>query len=296
MDPDDAAAKVLLERSRRLPVSLLLDDSPSEHVFQFVVVNQKATPLKPALLGTIVATSLSRDELKVVAERLRDAGIKLEDSQAVAFLARAEASPFKGVVQTGTYGDTSDMLQWTVLRGLVQIFRELRGGRPYNQARGDYAKAWRTDYLAQSGLVSADSDKDRYAEWSRPDGPWREMFIRFFSFVRDEFGDANEPETFNGWGSTKVSNLFNKISLTILAADYFEYLHTTREPLANWDDFDRSLTEWLSGEKINRSYFNRDWDIESIKKDQVGVKKLWAANWSEYRKLPSIGMPKKFKP
>src|SRR5262249_52265177 len=99
IEPTQAEIDLLEQRSRRLPLSLLMSDNPSEHVFQFVVVNQKATPLQPALLGTIVATSLSREELHHVADRLRNAGIKLEDSQAVSYLARADESPFKGVVQ-----------------------------------------------------------------------------------------------------------------------------------------------------------------------------------------------------
>jgi len=295
VDPDQAEADLLTRYSRRLPLSLLMDERPSEHVFQFVVVNQKATPLGPALLGTIVATSLSKTELHEVAQRLRNAGIKLDDSQAVTYLARAEGSPFQGLVQTGTFGDRPDMLQWTVLRGLVQIFRELRGGRPYNR-KNDYARAWRNDCLPESGLVSEGTDRERYAEWSRPDGPWREVFIRFFAYIRDYFGKVDDPSAFNGWGSTKESNLFNKISLTILATDYFEYLHTKHEVLTDLDDFERTLVEWLQSGKVDEDYFNRDWKILTVKKDQAATKRLWADNWAEYRKVPTGKMPTNFKP
>lgn len=294
-DPKEAEQHVLLNRSRRLPVSLLMDDSPSEHVFQFVVVNQKATPMGKALLGTIVSTSLSRDELREVAERLRRAGIKLEDSQAVAYLTRADNSPFRGLVQTGIEGDRTDLLQWTVLRGLVSIFRELRGGRPYH-AKVDYARAWRLEYFPQCGLVSEGSEKERLAEWSRPDGPWREVFIQFYTRVRDYFGDPVDTDTYNGWGSTAKSNLFNKISLTILATDYFDFLYTQAETLADLDDFSRTLDEWLKPGRVSSSYFNRKWNIDDVKKDQIAVKRLWSQNWHEYRKVPASGLPKKFKP
>ena len=294
-DPKEAEQQVLLGQSRSLPVSLLMDDSPSEHVFQFVVVNQKATPLGKALLGTIVSTSLSRDELHEVAERLRRAGIKLEDSQAVAYLTRADNSPFRGLVQTGIEGDRTDLLQWTVLRGLVSIFRELRGGKPYH-AKVDYAKAWRLENFPDCGLVSEGSEKERLAEWSRPDGPWRDVFIQFYTRVRDYFGDPVETDTYNGWGSTAKSNLFNKISLTILATDYFDFLYTQGESLTDFDDFSRTLDEWLKPGRVSQSYFNRKWNIEDVKKDQIAVKKLWSQNWHEYRKVPISGLPKKFKP
>ena len=44
-EPDHAQNALIASHVRQLPMSLLLDDSPSEHVFQFVVVNQKATPI-----------------------------------------------------------------------------------------------------------------------------------------------------------------------------------------------------------------------------------------------------------
>ncbi|MGW8951528.1 hypothetical protein [Streptomyces sp. NPDC055709] len=294
VDPLHAEQQLIRESSRQLPFSLLMDDSPSEHVFQFVVVNQKAIPMGKALLGTIVSTSLSRDELQSVAQRLRDAGIKLEDSQAVAYLTRAEESPFRGLVQTGMEGDRTDLLQWSVLQSLVSIFRELRGGRPYH-GKQDYARAWKDYYFPQCGLVSQGSDKEREEEWSRPDGPWRDVFIQFYTRIRDYFGDPVDTDTFNGWGSTAKSNLFNKISLTILACDYFDYIYTQGEPIASLEDFSRTLDEWLKSGRVSSSYFNRDWQLGRVKKDQRVVKILWSQNWHEYRKVPTT-LPKKFKP
>ncbi|MEV6576519.1 hypothetical protein, partial [Streptomyces sp. NPDC051577] len=49
-----AKESLLVSRARKLPVSLLMDESPAEHVFQYVLVNQKATPVPRALLGTII--------------------------------------------------------------------------------------------------------------------------------------------------------------------------------------------------------------------------------------------------
>ncbi|MCK8431905.1 hypothetical protein G3I77_02350 [Streptomyces sp. D2-8] len=294
MNPADAERQLILRESRQLPFSLLMDDSPSEHVFQFVVVNQKAIPMGKALLGTIVSTSLSREELEPVAERLQKAGIKLEDSQAVAYLTRAEGSPFRGLVQTGMGGDRTDLLQWSVLQGLVSIFRKLQGGKPYH-AKVDYAREWKKEYFPQCGLVSGESETERLEEWSRPDGPWRDVFIQFYTRIRDYFGDPVDVDTFNGWGSTATSNLFNKISLTILATDYFDYIYTQAEPLENMADFSRTLDEWLKNGRVSSSYFNRNWRLERTKKDQRVVKELWSQNWHEYRKVPTK-LPHSFKP
>ncbi len=281
--PEEAAANVLNGLARALPFSLLMDDSPEEHVFQFVVVNQKATPMGRALLGTIVSTSLAKDELEAVADRLRRAGIPLDDAQAVAYLTRADASPFVSLVQTGVSGDQSSHLQWTVLKGLTTIFRELRGGRLYGQ-NNDYADIWRTRHLDESAMVTDGADpSEKYRLWSAPGGPWRSVFMRFYALVRDRFGDPSDMNASNAWGNTD-SNLFNKISLTILAADYFQFLCDRRLSLNAMEDVDSTVNEWLDG--TNPSYFNRDWGLTSIKKDQTAVRNKWAATWTEYRKNP----------
>jgi hypothetical protein len=287
--PEEATSEVLQRVARALPFSLLLDDSPKEHVFQFVVVNQKATPMGRALLGTIVSTSLAKNELEAVADRLRRAGIPLDDAQAVAYLTRAEASPFVGLVQTGVSGDDSSHLQWTVLKGLTTIFRELRGGRLYGQ-NNDYADIWRRKHLNESALVAEGADaEEKYRLWSSPGGPWRAVFMRFYTLVRDHFGDPNDMNAPNAWGNTD-SNLFNKISLTILAADYFQFLCERQLSLNSVDDVDTTVAEWLEG--TDSRYFSRDWGLTSIKKDQTAVRNKWAATWSEYRKNP-VRLPRK---
>ncbi|MGW9351864.1 hypothetical protein [Nocardiopsis flavescens] len=287
-DPNQAESEFIAQHARRLPVSLLMDPNPSEHVFQFVVVNQKATPMGKALLGTIVSTSLSKDELNPVAQRLKDAGIKLDDSQAIAYLTRADESPFKNCVQTGIMGPTGDRntsLQWSVLKGLVGIFRELSGGKLYDQPT-DWARVWAKHHLGESALVGGfETQEEKMAEWARQDGPWRDIFIRFYSNIRDIFG-SDDPEASNAWGTTR-SNLFNKISLTILAADYFEYLRVQKMTLNSVDDVDSTMASWLEG--VNNAYFNRNWKVE--KKDTPAVRKTWSRLWHNYRKNPE-SLPK----
>lgn len=282
-EASEAKRRVLDEVSRQLPVSLLMDPSPAEHVFQFVVVNQKATPMGRALLGTIVSTSLTRDELEPVADRLRRAGVPLDDSQAVAFLTRSETSPFFGLVQTGVSGDDRRHLKWTVLTSLTTIFRELNGGRLYGQ-NNDYAAIWRERHLADSKFVADGADaNEKFAIWSAADGPWRDVFVRFFGLVRDRFG-SDDMNAQNAWGNTS-SNLYNKIHLTILAADYFQFLVDKEISISDVDGVTESVTKWLQG--TNEGYFNRDWKMGNLKKDQQPVKLQWARVWSEYRRNPA---------
>jgi hypothetical protein len=289
---DPAIVQKRIERlaSRVLPVSLMMAEDPAEHVFQFVVVNQKATPIGKALLGTIVSTTLSNDELTRVSERLSSAGIQLEQSRAVAFLCRNPTSPFQGRVETGMAGESSDrLLAWSVTVSLVQIFQKLKGGKLFG-GKIDFADKWKRDCLSDSPLVSDYANEgfeSPFALWSSQNGPWRQVFIEFFNVIRKEFGKEDE-ESWAYWGNPKTSNLFNKISLTILAADFFQFLVDRQYTLISFSDVRLKMEDWLN--KVSRDYFNRDWKLSGQKKDGVGLRKNWAKLWVDYRKDP-IRMP-----
>jgi len=286
VDRDSAQRAIEAKIARRLPISLLVNDDPAEHVFQFVVVNQKATPLSKALLGTIVSTSLSNEELTRVADRLEHSGIQLEESRAVAYFTRNPDSPFFGRVERGLSSDRGDLLQWNVLLSLVSIFRQLKGGRLFGETN-DYADKWKRTYLPNSNIVSDWQTKgfhSAFEYWNHFNGPWRDVFAKFWSTVRDKLADPHDDSANNYWGSPRTSNIFNKVSLTILVADFFQYLCERRLGIDSVQTIPRLVDEWLDG--VNTSYFNRDWKLEGVKKDTPGRKKQWARLWVEYRKDP----------
>ena len=153
-----------------MPVSLVLDDDPAEHVFQFVVVNQKATPINNALLGTIVSTTLSNSELERVSHRLKSADIPLDDSKAVSFATRNDDSPFKNLVQTGIQGEDSGKLPWTVMKSLVSIFKDLKGAKFYSDSiKTDYADLWKRRFLIKSELITGDTLEEKLEFWMGED-------------------------------------------------------------------------------------------------------------------------------
>ena len=283
-DPDLVSSEIVARNARQLPVSLLLSSSPSEQVFQFVVVNQRATPIGRALLGTIVSTSLSKEEMESVAVRLKNAGIHLEESQAITYLARNPQSPFFELVERGMTGDSKDLLQWNVFSSLIAIFRDLRGGKLFGQ-KNDYASIWRDKQLGKSKLVENWSDEGSSSAfdcWSRVDGPWRDVFIEFWRIVRDKFGNVEDRDKPNFWGRPRESNLFNKVSLTILAADFFEFLVSSKRTIDNIGMIEELVSDWL--EDVSLGYFDKDWNLAGIKKDSGGIRKQWAVIWAEYRR------------
>lgn len=279
--------KDIIEKSARwLPISLLLSDDPAEQVFQFVVVNQKATPIAKALLGTIVSTTLSQEELDRVASRLSDAGIKLEESRAISRLIQNPDSPFYLKVQRGIEKEQSELLEWSVFGQIVSIFRSLKGGKPYNSSI-DFSDFWRKKYLNQSDLVKDYQSKGyntTFEYWSSIEGPWRIFFTEFWKAVRDKLADTTHKNSHNYWGNPRTSNLFNKVTLTILASDFFQYLFETQKTVNNFDEISTLVDDWLAD--VDKKYFDQDWKLSNIKKDSPSTKKQWAKLWNVYRKTP----------
>jgi hypothetical protein len=291
-DADHVVASLISKEARQLPISLIMSDDPAEQVFQFVVVNQKATPVGKALLGTIVSTTLSNEEMESVAGRLRNAGIEVEQSQAITFLARHPESPFCDLIERGLAGDENGrLLKWNVFSSLISIFRDLSGGKLWGE-RNDYAQKWEQRCLHKSAIVGGFSEAgfDQPKNyWRSLDGPWRDVFIRFFVEIRDRFGDTEDADRHNYWGDPRGSNLFNKISLTILAADFFQFLHETKQPIGTAQAVCDLVEEWLDG--VKPTYFDKDWQLSNIKKDSTDIRKNWAKLWSDYRKGGGGNLP-----
>lgn len=269
--------------ARELPVSLLMEDEPKEQVFQFVVINQKATPIGKSLLGTIISTTLTANEMEAVNERLLASGIALDDARAITWAARNSSSPFYGLVERGTQSEKKDLLQWNVMGSLINIFRELKGGKLFH-AKNDFSRRWKEKFLASSNLVESDNISNAFSEWSALDGPWQKVFIAFWSKVKQELSQDENESRHNYWGNTRKSNIFNKISLTILASDFFKYLVTTKSTINSIEDIDCLVDDWL--EDVNRAYFDQDWELSGIKKDSPGIRARWSENWAEYRESP----------
>lgn len=284
-EDDDVIRKDLISRnSRALPISLLMSSSPGEQVFQFVIVNQKATPVGKALLGTIVSTSLSNEEMEAVAGRLKSAGIELVESQAITYLARYPDSPFFNLIERGMTGDGGDLLKWNVFSSLIAVFRDLKGGKLFGQ-KNDYADTWRVRLLSESKIIDgyqSEGCESPLEYWSRIDGPWRSVFISFWVEVRNKLGSVDDPDRYNFWGRPRDSNLFNKVSLNILAADFFQYLTETKSTIDSAEGIPDLVESWL--EYVNRGYFDKNWDLAGVKKDSTGIRNQWALLWGEYRK------------
>lgn len=287
--PSQITDELLTTYSRLLPISLLLDDRPDEHVFQFVVVNQKATPVRKSLLGTIISTSLADSELDRIAERLDDAGIPLQSALAITYFAVNQQSPFCNLVSRGFSTDGNNQVPWSVLGQLVAMFRELRGAKYFHDPKMDYADVWKRRFLEKSEVLDSEGVstlKEAEAAWSAQEGPWKQLFVQFWTAVRDKLAstDPSAAGSPNYWGNPRSSNLFNKPMLQTLATDFFAYLVESRRPITDIAEVAQIVDDWLL--EVNAGYFNRDWKLENVKKDATGTRKQWSSMWYAYRRDP----------
>lgn len=283
MSANEARQQLLVQVAKHLPISLLMNSSAAEHVFQYVLVNQKATPVPKALLGTIISTSLVADELSTIATRLEHAKIPLEGSRIVSILSRSADSPFKDLVAKGMHEEGTAKLQWSVLSSLADVFRYLEGGRYYHEP-SDHAKTWRTHHLEGSSIVAEWQVREfasPYEYWQDLDGPWLKVFKAFWTSVRDALANATDGTAKNFWGEPRESNIFNKPSLHILTADFFNYLNGKKAKIDSPEQISTLVDDWL--EYTSKQYFARDWKLSGVKKDSVGTRRQWSRLWSIHR-------------
>ncbi|ORW32532.1 hypothetical protein AWB91_11355 [Mycobacterium paraense] len=72
--------------------------------------------------------------------------------------------------------------------------------------------------------------------------------------------------------------------MTILAADFFQYITDTRRTIDDLEEVKKYVSEWL--EDVRTTYFSRDWKLGGVKKDAPGTRAQWAYLWVQYRKDP----------
>jgi hypothetical protein len=175
-----------------------------------------------------------------------------------------------------------------VLLALIKMFRDLRGAKFYHQtsSRLDFARAWARWGLRESKIIAPASNdlNDILAAWGQSGGPWRDVFLTFWTAVRDKLADTENPSSPTYWGHPRTSNLFNKPMLMTLATDFFSYMNDTGITIQKADDVKDVVDRWLRD--VEKNYFARDWKLAGVKKDSVGTRKQWSKLWYDYRRDP----------
>lgn len=261
---------------RVFSATMLMNSDWTEHVFQFVVVNQKVKPISKALLSSIISTSLSSEEIDNIQNRLQKAGIQIDDYKVMGRLTEDPSSPFKGFVKKGFTADRSEdklKLEWTVLNGLASDFRELKNLKPYHKrvpGQLDPALEWKERYLLGSGMLDEYGSAnclDNFEAWRNPtQGLWINAFCEFWRRARERLSDDSNDLT--RWGEQpKISNIFNGATMSALQSDFFDYLFNKEVAPKTWEDFSASIDAYFSNMKPE--FFGRPWNLPGNRVDRA---------------------------
>lgn len=155
-----------------------------ENVYQFVVINQKAKPIKPAFLSAIIATSLTSDEIASVYHRLSASKVDVERAELMELLNTDKKSPFKGMIDFEVAGSPG-FLQFPGMTRLLSDFKNIPNSR--------------------SNLLPD-------GEWNGKTGPWLDHFFAFWRGVREYF----EPMDARLWREPSQDNPNNLMKIVTL--------------------------------------------------------------------------------
>ncbi|MBB4100483.1 hypothetical protein [Sphingomonas kyeonggiensis] len=166
----------------RFAICALPGSSWAESVYQFVVINQKAKPIKPAFLSSIIATSLNTTEIAEVYDRLRSSRIDVVRAETMERVNTDPSSPFRSTIDFEVEGSPG-FLQFPGMARLVRDFQNIPRSAPVLLPNGEWDEAVEGDALDQffafwSGVKDYfDAADDRL--WRRPtaDNPNRLLMI-----------------------------------------------------------------------------------------------------------------------
>jgi hypothetical protein len=267
------------ERNRRVFSATLLEDSNwAEHVFQFVVVNQKAKAISKSLLSSIIGTSLSSEEIDAIQSRLDQAGIEIDDYRVMARLIEDTRSPFKDRVKKGYYAEKKAeklKLDWSTLNSLARDFRELKGLQPFDKREkaGEIVSysEWKREYLLSSQLLLAHQEntgRQGFLAWSDPvEGLWIEVFLMFWKIVKARLSDDNNDLA--AWTNPNSSNLFNGATLRTLLSDFGDFIYEKDFSPESIDSFDEIIEEYIK--KMKPEFFGREWKLTGKRIDRKNL-------------------------
>jgi len=135
-------AKDVSAFSVNLPVVLMPGLDVSEQVFHFYILNNKARPLNKTELRSIIATSLSNEEIAQLYNRFLQAGVTAEETTWSHKMNTDKDSPFEGLVDFKLNSKSNAPIDENVAYQVVTKFLKL--GKKYRLLYTD-VNDWGTD-------------------------------------------------------------------------------------------------------------------------------------------------------
>lgn len=241
-----------MEQGIPFPVVALVDAEWREQVFQFVVINQKAQPIRPEFLSAIISSSLSTSDIDRLKQRLEQADVPLDETHIMDLLESSPLSPFRSMIDFKVPGAPGARLRFSGMLNLARRFRGLRTFKKDTKFR-----------LIFRSVFEANCDGVTYSERKRI---WEaEVWFRFFaefwkaaSYLlaeKDSYQELWEPG----------SNLMKIVTLQELQNIFLQWLFERQEMISGVEDFRDKITLFLK--HLRPKFFEKEWLLKSLQSD-----------------------------
>ena len=236
-------AKNVSDHDVYLPLVILPGLAFAEQVFQFYVLNSKATALKPTELRRIVSTSLTNEEIEGLYERFRAAGIEASEARWTLTMNQSPASPFRGLIDFG-FGTKGAVVPENVADQVVRGFMKMPQAK-YKQLTAPLGE-----------------------QWTNPDKRL-EVFFWFWGAVKGYYKDLWEEAEQRAAEGVK-HQLFMKAALLTLQSFLLKRFVTALPyrgqgeppPLSSKDEVARMVASTLTN--LPAEFFEKEWKMKQI--------------------------------
>jgi hypothetical protein len=237
-----------LERGIPFPVVALLDASYAEQVFQFVVINQKAKPIKAEFLSAIISSSLSPEDIKALGTRLEQAGIDTEATAIMDRLQFDQSSPFNGMIDFKVPG-AGGFLSY---KGMLTLARRWKKLMTHDV---DVTSSMLFKQSFQN-LSEARTYAERRREWN--EGLWFDYFRAFWAKVQDKLSIRTEMPHL--WSEN--SNLIKIVTMQEMQNTFLSWLYRGMHEFTDQKEFESKVDLFL--QNLRPDFFVRDWKLPSL--------------------------------
>jgi hypothetical protein len=247
-----------VEEDLPMLVCSLVSPSWKEQVFQFVVVNDKASGIPKPFITSLAGMSLTGVELKELENRLTQAGLKLWEVEVMQRLGYDSRSPFQGKIEFKVSGgNDSDGLGYQTMKRIGKSWHHPRSAGLYTVMEKLYRSASDTKKFSQKALRG---------KWQTSED-WFDFLCLFWSEFKERF-DGTEVWEMH-------SNLMTAVVLEMLQNDFLLYLDSTKDLVWDFEEDDpekcrgmvlnqfRKLVKSFA-DKHKTSFYTKEWKAKSL--------------------------------
>lgn len=224
----------IADEDMHIAVCALPDASWAESVYQFVVINQKAKPIKPAFLSAIVATSLNSEEIDGVYRRLRQSNVDVDRAAVMEKVNVSPDSPFRSMIDFEV-ANSDGFLKFPGMATLVRSFLSIANRYPVLLPEGD---------------------------WSKVEGDWLDHFFAFWRGTRKYF-ESSDTRLWQRPSEANPNNLLKIVALQEIQELVLSSWADSRSiKIDAIEDTERKALEWWTD--FPSTFFSDEWKIKGL--------------------------------